>query len=64
MQHRFKKLATSSPAEFDYVIIGTESTGSAIATGWARIGISITLNEYGSSDAGPLIQMLAPFPVR
>ena len=57
MQHRFKKLATSSPAEFDYVIIGE---GSAIAY---RLGedrdISVALIEYGGSDAGPFIQMPA-----
>lgn len=60
MQHRFSKLATSSPAEFDYVIIGAGSAGSAIAY---RLGedrdISVALIEYGSSDAGPFIQMPA-----
>lgn len=57
MQHRFNKLAPSSPAEFDYVIIGE---GSAIAyrLGEGR-GISIALIEYGGSDAGPFIQMPA-----
>jgi choline dehydrogenase len=56
MQHRFNKLAASSPAEFDYVIIGAGSAGSAIAY---RLGedksISIALIEYGGSDAGPFI---------
>jgi len=60
MQHRFNKLAASSPAEFDYVIIGAGSAGSAIAY---RLGedksISIALIEYGGSDAGPFIQMPA-----
>ena len=60
MQHRFNKLATSSPAEFDYVIIGAGSAGSAIAY---RLGedrdISIALIEYSGSDAGPFIQMPA-----
>jgi len=60
MQHRFNKLATSSPAEFDYVIIGAGSAGSAFAY---RLGedrdISVALIEYGSSDAGPFIQMPA-----
>ena len=60
MQHRFNKLAASSSAEFDYVIIGAGSAGSAIAY---RLGgdrdISIALIKYGGSDAGPFIQMPA-----
>ena len=60
MQHRFNKLVASSSAEFDYVIIGAGSAGSAIAY---RLGedrdISVALIEYGGSDAGPFIQMPA-----
>ena len=44
MQHRFNKLATSSPAEFDYVIIGAGSAGSAIAY---RLGHRIAIMEGG-----------------
>ena len=60
MQHRFNKLATSSLAEFDYVIIGAGSAGSATTY---RLGedrdISVALIKYGGSDAGPFIQMPA-----
>ena len=46
--------------QFDYIIIGSGSTGSTLAY---RLGenekYSIFVLEYGGSDAGPLIQMPA-----
>jgi hypothetical protein len=43
MQHRFNKLATSSPAEFDYVIIGAGSAVRLSPIGWARIRTYLSL---------------------
>ena len=53
---------TSAPAEeqFDYVIIGSGSAGSAIAYRLAQAGQArIAVIEFGGSDAGPFIQMPA-----
>ncbi|PIE06763.1 MAG: choline dehydrogenase [Rhodobacterales bacterium] len=43
----------------DYVIVGSGSAGSALAYRLAEAGHSVTIIEYGGSDAGPLIQMPA-----
>ena len=53
---------TSTPAgrNFDYVIIGSGSAGSAIAYRLAEAGQArIAVIEFGGSDAGPFIQMPA-----
>ncbi len=41
----------------DYVIVGAGSAGCAIAYRLAEAGKSVTVIEYGGSDAGPFIQM-------
>ncbi len=41
----------------DYVIVGAGSAGCAIAYRLAEAGRSVTVIEYGGTDAGPLIQM-------
>jgi choline dehydrogenase len=41
----------------DYVIVGAGSGGSAVAYRLAEAGHSVTVIEYGGSDAGPFIQM-------
>ena len=43
----------------DYIIIGAGSAGSAITYRLAMAGHSVTLIEFGGTDAGPLIQMPA-----
>ena len=46
--------------QFDYIIIGSGSAGSALAYRLGESGKhSILVLEYGGSDAGPLIQMPA-----
>jgi len=65
MQHRFNKLATSSTAEFDYVIIGAGSAGSAIAYRLGEIGtyLSLVLNMAAVMQ-GLLFKCRQPFPIR
>ena len=46
-----------SAAEADYVIVGAGSAGCALAYRLSEAGASVLVVEYGSSDAGPLIQM-------
>lgn len=41
----------------DYVIVGSGSAGSALAYRLAEAGRSVTVIEYGGTDAGPFIQM-------
>ena len=41
----------------DYVIIGAGSAGCAMAYRLAEAGRSVTVIEYGGTDAGPFIQM-------
>ncbi len=57
---RFLNKYGPQPLEFDYVIVGSGSAGSAIAY---RLGkdkeARIAVIEYGGSDAGPFIQMPA-----
>lgn len=43
----------------DYVIVGAGSAGCALAWRLTEAGRTVTLIEYGGSDAGPLIQMPA-----
>ena len=43
----------------DYVIVGSGSAGAALAFRLAEAGRSVTVIEYGGSDAGPFIQMPA-----
>ena len=43
----------------DYVIVGAGSAGCAIAYRLAEAGRSVTVIEYGGTDAGPFIQMPA-----
>ena len=46
--------------QFDYIVIGSGSAGSALAYRLGESGKhSILVLEYGGSDAGPLIQMPA-----
>ena len=46
--------------QFDYIIIGSGSAGSALAYRVGEAGKHrILVLEYGGSDAGPLIQMPA-----
>ncbi|MCL4169726.1 UNVERIFIED_CONTAM: hypothetical protein GTU68_008017, partial [Idotea baltica] len=46
--------------EFDYVIVGSGSAGSALAYRLSEDGkYSVAVIEYGGTDAGPLIQMPA-----
>ncbi|MBT7802497.1 MAG: FAD-binding protein, partial [Tateyamaria sp.] len=52
--------SAATPYQFDYVIIGSGSAGSAIAYRLATAGQgSIAVVEFGGSDAGPFIQMPA-----
>ena len=52
--------SAETPYQFDYVIIGSGSAGSAIAYRLATAGQgSIAVIEFGGSDAGPFIQMPA-----
>ena len=52
--------SAATPYQFDYVIIGSGSAGSAIAYRLATAGKgSIAVIEFGGSDAGPFIQMPA-----
>ena len=46
-------------SEQDYIIIGSGSAGSAIATALADLKHRILVLEYGKSDIGPFIQMPA-----
>ncbi|MDM7458804.1 MAG: FAD-dependent oxidoreductase, partial [Paracoccus sp. (in: a-proteobacteria)] len=41
----------------DYVIIGAGSAGCALAYRLTEAGRTVTLIEFGGSDAGPFIQM-------
>ncbi len=41
----------------DYVIVGAGSAGCAIAYRLAEAGRSVTVIEFGGTDAGPFIQM-------
>ena len=51
--------------QFDYIIIGSGSAGSALAYRLGESGKhSILVLEYGGSDAGPLIQMPAALSIR
>jgi choline dehydrogenase len=43
----------------DYVIVGAGSAGCAMAFRLAEAGRSVTVVEFGGTDAGPLIQMPA-----
>lgn len=43
----------------DYVIVGAGSAGCALAYRLAEAGRSVTLIEFGGTDAGPFIQMPA-----
>ena len=43
--------------EADFVIIGSGSAGSAMASRIAEAGRSVIVLEFGGSDVGPLIQM-------
>jgi choline dehydrogenase len=50
----------ATPYQFDYVIIGFGSAGSAIAYRLATAGqAAIAVIEFGGTDAGPFIQMPA-----
>jgi choline dehydrogenase len=50
----------ATPYQFDYVIIGSGSAGSAIAYRLATAGQdAIAVIEFGGSDASPFIQMPA-----
>ena len=51
-------LRNGGPMEADFVIIGSGSAGSAMASRLSEDGkYSILVLEYGGTDAGPLIQM-------
>ena len=55
-----KHFDTSSRLEADFVIIGSGSAGSAMASRLSEDGRhSVIVIEYGGTDAGPLIQMPA-----
>ena len=41
----------------DYVIVGAGSAGCAMAYRLAEAGRSVTVIEFGGTDAGPFIQM-------
>ena len=43
----------------DYVIVGAGSAGCAMAYRLTEAGHSVTIIEYGGTDAGPFIQMPA-----
>ncbi|WMS42668.1 choline dehydrogenase [Acuticoccus sp. MNP-M23] len=43
--------------EADFVIVGSGSSGSALAARLGESGASVLVLEYGGSDAGPFIQM-------
>ncbi|MGE0213035.1 MAG: choline dehydrogenase [Parvibaculaceae bacterium] len=45
--------------EFDYVIVGSGSAGSAMAYRLTEAGHRVMVLEYGGSDLGPFIQMPA-----
>ena len=49
----------------DYIVVGAGSAGCAIAYRLAEAGKTVTVIEYGGTDAGPLIQMpgLLSFPM-
>ena len=49
---------TQSPVS-DYVIVGSGSAGAAIAYRLAEAGKTVTVIEFGGTDAGPFIQMPA-----
>ena len=53
-------ISAPSDRDFDYVIIGSGSAGSAIAYRLAEAGqVRIAVVEFGGSDAGLFIQMPA-----
>lgn len=50
-------LSGNMQEEFDHIIIGSGSAGSAMAFRLAEAGRTVLVLEYGGTDRGPLIQM-------